>query len=62
MILLSGQILVETHQSGHAMGGDNNLGIFCMKCLQAWLRIFHFTFSNQLVVFLNDHFRHYAQD
>jgi hypothetical protein len=48
MILLSGQIPVEIHQSGHAMGGNGGLRIFCLKCLHAWLKIFHSTFSNHL--------------
>jgi len=32
MILLSGQIPLETHKSGHTMGGNDGLGIFCPKC------------------------------
>jgi hypothetical protein len=48
MILLSGQILLETPQNGHAVGGNDGLGTFYLKCFQAWLKIFHFTFSNHL--------------
>jgi len=48
MILLSGQIPLETHQSGHAMGGNGGLGFFCPKCLWAWLKICHSTYSNHL--------------
>jgi len=35
MILLSGQIPLEIHQSGHVAGSNGGLGIFCLKCLQA---------------------------
>jgi hypothetical protein len=48
MILLSGQISLKTHQSGHAVGGNGGLGIFCPKCFWAWLKKIHFTFSNHL--------------
>jgi hypothetical protein len=34
MILLSEQTPLETHQNGHAMGGNGGLGIFCLKCLE----------------------------
>jgi hypothetical protein len=48
MILLNGQSSLETHQNGHTMGGNGGLGIFYLKCFQAWLKIFHSTFSNHL--------------
>jgi len=48
MILLSGQIPLEFHQSGHAMGGNGGLQIFYPKRLWTWLKIFHSTFSNHL--------------
>jgi len=48
MILLSEQIPLKTHQSGHVVEGNGGLGIFCLKCLRAWLKIFTSTFSNQL--------------
>ncbi len=36
MILLSGQISLETHQSGYVVGGNGGgLGILCPKCFQA---------------------------
>jgi len=38
MILLSGKIPLETHQSGHAMGGNGGLRIFCPICFLAWLK------------------------
>jgi hypothetical protein len=34
MILLNGQIPLELHQSGHAMGGNSGLEIFYPKCPQ----------------------------
>jgi hypothetical protein len=48
MILLSGKIPSEIHQSGHAMGGNGGSKKFCPKCLWARLKIFHSTFSNHL--------------
>jgi hypothetical protein len=48
MILLSGQIPLEIHQIGHVVGGNRGLRIFCLKCIQTSLKIFHSTFSNQL--------------
>jgi hypothetical protein len=48
MILLSGHIPPKIHQIGHEVGGNIGLGIFCPKCLCAWLKIFHSTFSNHL--------------
>jgi hypothetical protein len=48
-------------QSGHVVGGNSGLRIFCPKCFQTWLRIFHFTFQTIWVVFPNGHSKHYAQ-
>ncbi len=48
IILLNGQIPLETHQSGHVLRGNGGLGIFCPKYLLTWLKIFHSTFSNHL--------------
>jgi hypothetical protein len=48
ILLINGQISLETHQIGHAMEGNNGLGIFYPKCLWAWLKIFHFIFLNHL--------------
>jgi hypothetical protein len=42
------QIPPKTHQSGHEARGNIGLGFFCAKCLHAWLKIFHSTFSNHL--------------
>jgi len=43
MILLSWQIPLEIHQSGHAMGGNGGLQIFCPKCLWTFENFpFHF--------------------
>jgi hypothetical protein len=61
MILLSGQIPLKTHQSGHAMGGNGSLGIFCMKCFQTWLKVFHSTFQTTLEVFPSGDSRHCAK-
>jgi hypothetical protein len=48
MILLNGQIPLQTHQSGHATGNNNGSGFFHLKCFYAWFKIFHSTFLNRL--------------
>jgi hypothetical protein len=47
-LLINGQITLETRQNGHAVEGNNGLRIFYLKCFWAWLKIFHFIFSNHL--------------
>jgi hypothetical protein len=61
MILLSGQIPLKTHQSGHVVGGNGGLGILCLKCLRTWLKTFHSTFQTTWVVFPSGHSKHCAQ-
>jgi hypothetical protein len=61
MILLSGQIPLGIHQSGHAMGGNGGLGIFCPKWLWAWLKFAIPLVQTTWVVFPNGHSRYCAQ-
>jgi len=60
MIVLSGQIPLKTHQSGHVVGSNGGLGIFCSKCLQAWLKIFHSNFQTTWVDFPIGHSKHFT--
>jgi hypothetical protein len=48
MILLSGQIPLEIHQSGHVAGSNGGLGNFLLEMPLGMLKIFHSTFSNCL--------------
>jgi hypothetical protein len=61
MILLNGQIPLKTHQSGHEVGGNGGLKIFCSKCLCAWLNFSIPLFQTTWVVFPNGHSRHCGQ-
>jgi hypothetical protein len=61
MILLSGQISLETHQSGHVVGGNDGLIIFYPKCLWAWLKFSIPPFQTTWVVFPSGHSKHCAQ-
>jgi hypothetical protein len=45
----------------HAMGSNGGLGIFYLKCFQAWLKFFHSIFQTTWVVFPNGDSKHCAQ-
>ncbi len=61
MILLSGQIPLEIHQSGHEMGGNGGLESFAQNAFGHGWKFSIPLFQTTWVVFPNGHSKHCAQ-